>query len=68
MSVSIINDWQRGRIPYFERPPKKEGDGRVQVVEEEEEVVVEEIKKEDEELVMLEDDGEESSVHGGEKY
>ena len=26
VSISVINDWQRGKLPYFVAPPKGEGD------------------------------------------
>lgn len=44
VATAILNDWQRGRIPYFERPPKPEGTEAYTAAQmEEEEEKVEEI-------------------------
>lgn len=29
MSKMVLNDWQRGRIPFFVKPPGPEGDVEV---------------------------------------
>ena len=43
VATHILNSWQRGLIPYFERPPKAEGTERIAEQIEEEEPKIEEI-------------------------
>ena len=64
VAVSVINDWQRGKLPYFVAPPKmdkdeddeeKGGENAEELMEEEEEEGDEE-DDEEEEYEMMEDE------------
>ena len=65
VAVNIINDWQRGKLPYFVAPPREEGDNEA---DEDNEDGVNESDEPMAGTVEEDDSEEEAEVSGHERF